>query len=296
MAIGGEVVDQIFLGTRRFGIHVRYQEPYRDIPEVLEDQLIRTSEGTQVPLKQVARVEKVIGPVQVNREANQRRWIIQGNVRGRDLGSVIADIQQRIAEKIDLPSGYYIEYGGQFENQQRAMKRLSIIVPVVIGLVFIMLCMAFGSIPSALLIMMGIPLSLIGGIFGLLLLGEYLSVPAAVGCIALFGISVQDSIVLVSCINQLRREGMALDEAVLTGCHQRFRPVMVTTFTTVLGLLPLLGAQGIGSEVQRPLATVVVFGLSSSTLLTVFVIPVFYRWFRIKIETEDETSKLEVVS
>ena len=293
MALGGEVVDQIFLGTRRFGIHVRYQEPYRDVPEVLEDLLVRTPEGTQVPLKQVARIEKVIGPVQVNREANQRRWIIQGNVRGRDLGSVIADIQQRIAETVVLPPGYYIEYGGQFENQQRAMKRLSIIVPVVVALVFLMLYMAFGSISSALLIMMGIPLSLIGGVFGLFFMGEYLSVPAAVGCIALFGISVQDSTVLVSRINQFRRQGMGLDQAVLNGCHQRFRPVMITTFTTVLGLMPLLIAQGIGSEVQRPLATVVVFGLSSSTLLTVFVIPVFYKWFRIRIDSQDRDSRVE---
>ncbi|MCH7917292.1 MAG: efflux RND transporter permease subunit [Planctomycetes bacterium] len=287
MAIGGEVVDQIYLGTRRFGIHVRYQEPYRDIPEVLEDLLVRTADGTQVPLKQVARIEKVIGPVQINREANQRRWIVQGNVRGRDLGGVIADIQQRIADQVELPPGYTIEYGGQFENQQRAMKRLSIIVPMVIALVFIMLCMAFGSVPSALLVIMGIPLSVIGGVFGLFFMGEYLSVPAAVGCIALFGVSVQDSIVMVSRINQLRQEGRDLDQAVLNGCHERFRPVMITTLTTVLGLLPLLVAQGIGSEVQRPLATVVVFGLTSSTLLTIFVIPVFYRWFRIKIETQD---------
>lgn len=287
MAIGGEVVDQIYLGTRRFGIHVRYQEPYRDIPEVLEDLLVRTADGTQVPLKQVARIEKVIGPVQINREANQRRWIVQGNVRGRDLGGVIADIQQRIADQVELPPGYTIEYGGQFENQQRAMKRLSIIVPMVIALVFIMLCMAFGSVPSALLVIMGIPLSVIGGVFGLFFMGEYLSVPAAVGCIALFGVSVQDSIVMVSRINQLRQEGRDLDQAVLNGCHERFRPVMITTLTTVLGLLPLLVAQGIGSEVQRPLASVVVFGLTSSTLLTIFVIPVFYRWFRIKIETQD---------
>ena len=167
------------------------------------------------------------------------------------------------------------------------MKRLSIIVPMVIALVFIMLCMAFGSVPSALLVIMGIPLSVIGGVFGLFFMGEYLSVPAAVGCIALFGVSVQDSIVMVSRINQLRQEGRDLDQAVLNGCHERFRPVMITTLTTVLGLLPLLVAQGIGSEVQRPLATVVVFGLTSSTLLTIFVIPVFYRWFRIKIETQD---------
>ena len=232
-----------------------------------------------MPLKEVARVEQVIGPIQINREHNQRRWVVQGNVRGRDLGSVIADIKQAIAQDVTLPPGYYVEFGGQFENQQRAMARLAIIVPIVIMAVLLMLFLAFGSVRHALLIVLGIPLALIGGVFGLLLTGEYLSVPAAVGFIALFGIAVQNGVVLVTRINQMRDDGLGVDEAVIAGSLQRVRPVLMTATTTVLGLLPLLLSHGMGSEVQRPLAIVVVFGLTSATLLTLFVVPAFYPWF-----------------
>jgi len=281
LAIGGEVIDNIYLNVRRFGIHVRYQEQYRSDPKVIEDLLVHTEDGALVPLKQVAQIKEVIGPIQINREKNQRRWVIQGNVRGRDLGSVVADIKKSIADNIQLPPGYYVEYGGQFENQQRAMARLSIIVPVVITIVFMMLCLAFGSIGQALLIIINVPLALIGGIFGLLVIGEYLSVPAAVGFIALFGIAVQNCVVLVSCINQLRSEGIDTQHAIITGALHRLRPVLMTATTTVLGLMPLLLSTGIGSEVQRPLAAVVVFGLTSATILTLFVIPAFYQWFAI---------------
>jgi cobalt-zinc-cadmium resistance protein CzcA len=279
LAIGGEVIDNIYLNTRRFGIHVRYQEPYRSDPKVIEDLLVHTENGNLIPLKEVAQIKEVVGPIQINREKNQRRWVIQGNVRGRDLGSVVADIKEHIADAVELPPGYYIEYGGQFENQQRAMTRLAIIVPIVIALVFLMLCLTFGSIGQALLIIINVPLALIGGILGLFLVREYLSVPAAVGFIALFGIAVQNGVVLVSRINQLRTEGMEITEAIITGTLQRLRPVLMTATTTVLGLMPLLLSRGTGSEVQRPLAAVVVFGLTSATLLTLFVIPAFYQWF-----------------
>lgn len=279
LAIGGEVIDTLYLESRRFGIHLRYQEPYRADPDAIENLLVPAQKGMLVPLKQVARIEQVIGPIQINRERNQRRWVVQGNVRGRDMGGVIADIKEAIAEGVDLPSGYYIEYGGQFENQQRAMTRLSIIVPIVIVAVVLMLFLAFGSLRHAMLIVLGIPLALIGGVFGLLLTGEYLSVPAAVGFIALFGIAVQNGVVLVTRINQMRDEGMTIDEAVIGGSLQRIRPVLMTATTTVLGLLPLLLSHGIGSEVQRPLATVVVFGLTSATFLTLFVVPALYPWF-----------------
>jgi cobalt-zinc-cadmium resistance protein CzcA len=276
LAIGGESVDQILLNTRRFGIHVRYQEAFRADPDALRNLLVPTDDDTLVSLEQVADVREVIGPIQINREKNQRRWIVQGNVRGRDLGGVADEIRTRISEKVDLPSGYFVEYGGQFENQQRAMKRLSIIVPVVIAAVFFLLWMTFGAWRDAFIIIVNIPLALIGGIFGLLLTGEYLSVPAAVGFIALFGIAVQNGVVLVSYFNQLRREGRSLHDAVLEGGMLRLRPVLMTALTTVLGLLPLLLSRGIGSEVQRPLAVVVVFGLTTSTLLTLFVIPAVY--------------------
>ena len=284
LAVGGEVIDYIYLNTRRFGIHMRFQEAYRTDPEAIGNVLVPTSKGNVIPLSQVAKVRQVIGPLQINREKNQRRWIVQGNVRGRDMGSVVSDIQKRISEKVQLPPGYTIEYGGQFENQQRAMKRLSIIVPTVIGLVFMMLWMSFGQMRHALIIVVNVPLALIGGIIGLVVTGEYLSVPASVGFIALFGIAVQNGMVLVTYFNDLRKRGKSVIEAVQEGALLRLRPVFMTAMTTVLGLLPLLLARGIGADVQRPLATVVVFGLTTSTLLTLFVIPAVYVWIEERLE------------
>ncbi len=278
LAIGGEAVDNLYLNTRRFGIHIRYQEPYRISQEAIGNMLVNTSNGTSIPLSQVAEVKFVTGPIQINREKNQRRWIVQGNVRGRDLGSVVSDIQDRIQKEVTLPPGYWIEYGGQFENQQRAMTRLFIIVPIVITMVFVMLWISFGTIRHALIIITNVPLALVGGIFGLLLTGEYLSVPASVGFIALFGIAVQNGVVLVSYMNRLRDKGNALKVCIIEGSLLRLRPVLMTATTTILGLLPLILSQGIGSEVQRPLAVVVVFGLATSTLLTLFVIPAVYGW------------------
>lgn len=278
LAVGGEVIDNLYLNTRRFGIHLRLQEQFRVDPEAIENLLVHTLDGSIIPISQVARVEQVTGPIQINRENNQRRWIVQGNIRGRDLGSVIADIQRIIKEKVELPPGYFVEYGGQFENQQRAMARLALIVPCIIAAVFFMLWMSFGVARYVFIIILNVPLALIGGILGLFLAGEYLSVPASVGFIALFGIAVQNGVVLISYINVLRRRGVSLDRAIIMGSLLRLRPVLMTAITTVLGLLPLLLATGLGSEVQRPLAIVVVFGLTSSTLLTLFVIPAVYRW------------------
>lgn len=276
LAVGGEVVDNIYLNTRRFGIHLRYQEKFRDDPEAIRKLLLSTPGNRLIPLGQVAEVKQVVGPIQINREKNQRRWIVQGNIRGRDLGSVVAEIQAKIDRDIELGPGYSIEYGGQFENQQRAMSRLTVIIPVVILAVFLMLWMTFGTFRHAFIIVLNVPLALVGGVFGLLLMGEYLSVPASVGFIALFGIAVQNGMVLVSYFNELRERGKEVGEAIQDGALLRLRPVLMTAATTVLGLLPLLVATGIGAEVQRPLATVVVFGLSTSTLLTLFVIPAVY--------------------
>lgn len=284
LAVGGEVVDQIFLNTRRFGIHIRYDKKYRDNPEMIENLLVHTSEGGKIPLSQVAKVKKLVGPIQINREKNQRRWVISANVRGRDLGGVVMDIQKKIKETIQLPPGYYLEYGGQFENQQRAMKRLTIIVPTALFLIFLMLYFSLGYFRYALLIYTSVPLALIGGVFALFITGEYLSVPASVGFIALFGIAVQNGLVLVSYINQLRDTGMTTMEAIMEGAQLRLRPVLMTALTTILGLVPLLLSNGMGSEVQRPLATVVVGGLVSSTLLTLLVIPVIYPWFSVRLD------------
>ncbi|MFH0945245.1 MAG: efflux RND transporter permease subunit, partial [Planctomycetota bacterium] len=278
LAVGGEVIDTIFLGTRRFGIHLRYQEADRmDIRSVAQLQ-VPTDDGSMIALAQLATVEKAFGPIQINREKNQRRWIVQGNVRDRDLGGVVADIQERVASRVDLPPGTFVEYGGQFENQQRAMGTLAIIVPVVIAAVFVLLYLAFGTLRHAAMIILNVPLALVGGVAGLLIMGEYLSVPASVGFIALFGIAVQNGMVLISYFNQLAARGGDVHAVVVDGSVLRLRPVLMTALTTILGLTPLLLAEGIGAEVQRPLAVVVVFGLATSTALTLFVLPVVYAW------------------
>ena len=291
LAIGGEVIDQVYLNTRRFGIHVRFGQQYREDPEAIANLLVHTSEGIMIPLSQVANISTVVGPIQINREKNQRRWVISANVRGRDLGSVVADIKDAVTEKITLPVGYYVEYGGQFENQQRAMNRLGLIVPITIGLILLLLYLSLGSWRYATLIFVNVPLALIGGVLGLYVTGEYLSVPASVGFIALFGIAVQNGIVLVTYINQLREEGMATADAVVEACSRRLRPVLMTALTTILGLVPLLLSHGMGSEVQRPLAVVVVFGLLSSTFLTLALLPALYEWFAPKsVAVAEETN------
>ncbi len=293
LAIGGEVIDQIYLNTRRFGIHVRYKEEFRKNPQVIGDLLIQSADGEMIPLRQVAKIEHMLGASQINREKNQRRWTIMGNIRGRDLGSVVADIKARIDEKIKLPSGYFVEYGGQFENQIRAMNKLSMILPVVLCLVFLMLYLTFNCIRHSLIILVNVPLALIGGIGGLYITGEYLSVPAAVGFIALFGIAVQNGVVLVSSINQLVEKGFPVKNAILESCMLRLRPVLMTALTTILGLLPLLLSTGLGSEVQRPLAVVVIYGLISSTILTLFIIPPFYELFGERKNLKSKTPNLE---
>ncbi len=287
LAIGGEVISQIYLNTRRFGIHVRFDEKFRSDQESIKNMLVHSSDGILIPLSQVAEVKTLVGPIQINREKNQRRWIISGNVRGRDMGSVVTDMKNLIKANVEIPAGYYVEFGGQFENQERAMKRLSIIVPITFLMIFLLLYLSLGTFRSASLIFINVPLALIGGVFGLYLTGEYLSVPASVGFIALFGIAVQNGLVLASYINQLRQDGLSIVDAITEACLLRLRPVLMTALTTILGLVPLLLSHGMGSEVQRPLAIVVVFGLLSSTFLTLVLIPVLYEWFAPKIKIKE---------
>jgi cobalt-zinc-cadmium resistance protein CzcA len=222
--------------------------------------------------------------LQINREQNQRRWLVQGNINDRALSEVLEDIKTTIAEKVDVPSGVFIEYGGQFEQQQRAMKRLMIIVPVVIGLIFILLWITFHSVRHASMIILCVPMALIGGVIGLWATNQYLSVPASIGFIALFGIAMQDAMVLLTDFNDLRKEGQSIHDAVINGGLIRFRPVIMTTLTTLLGLTPLLLSKGSGAEVQRPLAAVVVLGLTTSTFLTLFVLPSIYELVERRIE------------
>jgi cobalt-zinc-cadmium resistance protein CzcA len=280
MAIGGEQAGQVFEGIRRFDITVRLQEPYRGDLDAIGNLLVPAPDGrARVPLSQLADIRTVVGPKQISHDDGQRRIVIQLNVRGRDMGGFVADAQQQIAAKVQLPTGYFLTWGGQFENQQRAMKRLMIIVPITIGLIFLLLFSSFGSLKQAALIILNVPFALIGGILGLAISRQYLSVPASVGFIALFGVAVLNGVVLVSYINSLRQEGKSVRDAVYEGTVLRLRPVLMTATVAILGLLPLLFSSGAGSEVQRPLAAVVVGGLLTSTALTLLLLPTLYGWF-----------------
>lgn len=239
-------------------------------------------DGGTVPLAQVARLERVEGPVKVDRENAQRYVVIQSNVRGRDLVSFVQDAQAGVAQKIKLPAGYHIVWGGQFENQQRAAQRLMLVVPVALGLIFLLLFSTFGSLRQAGLVLGMIPFALVGGVLALLISGQYLSVPASVGFIALLGIAVLNGVVMVTYFNQLQAQGLPLDQVVRDGARRRLRPVLMTASITALGLVPLLFASGPGSEIQKPLAIVVIGGLVSSTLLTLLLLPILYRHFEAK--------------
>ncbi len=276
--IGGSKAGQVFEGTRRFDIFVRLKESQRNRIEQIRDLPIRTSDGKLVPVSQIADVKVYQGPKMISRNKASRRLYVQLNVRGRDMGGVVQDIQQKVDDQVDFPAGYWVEYGGQFENQRRAMKRLAIVVPVTMALIFLMLFSAFGQLRYATLIFMNVPFATIGGLVALWSMGLYLSVPAAVGFIAIFGIAVLNGNVLVEYINQLRERGHDLEEAIVEGARRRLRPVLMTAATTIGGLVPLLLANEIGSNVQRPLASVVVGGLFTSTALTLIVLPAMYRW------------------
>jgi cobalt-zinc-cadmium resistance protein CzcA len=284
-AFGGREVSQLFEQQRRFGIAIRYPERYRDSIEAIRSSTLRAQDGSLVPLSAVARIDVVDSPPAISREMGQRRVVVGANVRDRDLGGFVAEVQQRVADEVNLPPGYFLLWGGQFENMERALGTLAVIVPITIAAIFFLLFMLFGSLKLASLIILVLPFASIGGIFGLFVTGEYLSVPASVGFIALWGIAVLNGVVLVSYIRKLRDDHMPLSEAIREGCAQRFRPVMMTATVALLGLAPFLFAAGPGSEIQRPLAVVVIGGLISSTLLTLVVLPTLYRWF------DDQTSK-----
>ncbi len=278
-AVGGKTVTELYEGDRYFDLQLRYPEERRNSPETIGAILVRTPGGARVPLSDVAEITMAEGPSQISREAGQRRIGVECNISGRDLGGFVAEARRAIGREVPLPPGYFLDYGGQFENQQRAMRRLAIILPATIGLVVFLLYLTFGSLRLSLLVLLDLPFALIGGVLALYLSGLYLSVPASVGFIALFGIAVLNGIVLLSYIAQLREQGRPAGEAIVEGCLNRLRPVLMTATITVLSLVPLLFAQGPGSEIQRPLAVVVVGGLISSTLLTLLVLPVLYSRF-----------------
>lgn len=285
-AVGGESAGQIFEGIRRFDITVRFTADARSDAEAIRHILIAAPGGAKVPLDQLATIDEIIGPRQITRENNQRFITVQCNVRGRDIGSFVAEGQQAIAEKVEMPPGYLVSWGGQFELQQQANKRLALVVPVTLLIILLLLYMNFSSLKNTFLIFLNIPLALVGGVVALWLTGQNLSVPSSVGFIALFGISLGNGMVLVTYLNQLVRDGVPVDEASVQGASLRLRPVLMTAITTALGLIPLLVSSGTGSEVQRPLATVVIGGLFTSTVLTLLVIPALYKWFSIQVKKE----------
>jgi cobalt-zinc-cadmium resistance protein CzcA len=300
-AVGGEVAGQLFEGDRRFDIVVRLPEVLRQDPARLGDLPIplrggddgnrdESSQGAQwasgtprtVPLREVARIETRIGPNQVNRENGKRRVVVTANVRGRDLGGFVGELRQRVASEVEMPTGYWIDYGGTFEQLISAGQRLSVVVPVTLAIIFALLFWVFGSARDAVIVFSGVPLALTGGVIALALRGIPLSISAGVGFIALSGVAVLNGLVMIAFIRKLREQGSTpaygLDNAIVEGALGRLRPVLVTALVASLGFLPMAFNVGAGSEVQRPLATVVIGGIVSSTLLTLLVLPALYRW------------------
>lgn len=294
-AVGGEVAGQLFEGDRRFAIVVRLPEGMRDDPAALHDLPIPLRGNVQadessrmatwnagapetVPLREVARIESKLGPNQINRENGKRRIVVTANVRDRDLGGFVAELQDRIGQRVQVPSGYWIEYGGTFEQLMSASQRLAVVVPVTLVVIFGLLFMAFGSAKDAAIVFSGVPLALTGGVVALALRGIPLSISAGVGFIALSGIAVLNGLVMITFIRNLREQGRPLDDAIFDGALGRLRPVLMTALVASLGFVPMALNVGAGSEVQRPLATVVIGGIVSSTLLTLIVLPGLYRW------------------
>jgi len=287
MALAGKVVTEVIEGTKRFGVLVRFPFDYRDTVEDIQSMMVDTPDGGRVPLKQLADISIARGTVMLNREDGQRRTAVLCNVRGRDLGGFVEEAQKVVAQNVQLPKGYHIVWGGQFENQQRAMARLSIVVPIVLLVIFLLLFMSFDSFKNAALIMSTVPFSVIGGIIALLISHQTLSVPAIIGFIALFGVSVQNGVIMISYIMQLQERGASVEEAVFEGARLRLRPVVMTALVATVGLLPKIVSSGTGAEIQRPLATVVLGGLISATLLTLLVLPSIYRIIN---KDEDKTA------
>lgn len=275
----GRQVGTIYEGMRRTPLVIRGSEDVRHSPDAFAGVLVSLPDGHSVPLSSVAHAERIEGPVEIKRELGARNVVVIANVSGRDLVSFVEDARQAVDMQVELGAGYRLAWGGEFENQQRAAQRLSIVVPAALVLIFLLLFSTFGSVRQAILVLLNIPFALIGGIIALWISGEYLSVPASVGFIALLGIAVLNGVVLVSHFNQLRALGMPLEDVVIEGAKRRLRPVMMTASIAAFGLVPLLFASGPGSEIQRPLAVVVIGGLATSTLLTLVLLPVLYRRF-----------------
>lgn len=278
MGVKGMPASEVIVGRRRYPIVVRLDVPFRSTPEAIGQILLGTPSGGIVTLSQIATIRAVLGPEVINHEGGQRFVLVKANVRGRDLGGFAAEVEREVHTRLVLPPGYYTTFGGQFENQQRATRRLGLIVPVVLLLIAGLLYGSFGVLRHALLVMLNVPFALVGGIAALWLRGMHLNLSAAVGMIAVFGVAILNGLVLVACVNQLRGAGTALREAIREGARLRFRPVLATAMVASVGFLPMALSSSAGAEVQRPLATVVIGGIISSTLLTLLVLPTVYSW------------------
>ncbi|MEO5574197.1 MAG: CusA/CzcA family heavy metal efflux RND transporter [Gammaproteobacteria bacterium] len=275
----GRTVGTVLEGARRTPVLMRGEDALRTSPTLFSQLTLALPNGESVPISSVATLKRVNGPVKIDRENGARMAVTLSNVQGRDLVGFVEEARQAVSKQVKLPDGYRLSWGGQFENQQRAAARLTIVVPVALGLIFLLLFATFGSVRQAVLVLSNIPFAMVGGVFALWLSGEYLSVPASVGFIALLGIAVLNGVVMVSYFNQLRAEGMALADVVVEGAKRRLRPVLMTASIAAFGLVPLLFATGPGSEIQKPLAIVVIGGLVSATLLTLILLPILYRRF-----------------
>ncbi|MBN2341429.1 MAG: efflux RND transporter permease subunit [Deltaproteobacteria bacterium] len=277
-ALGGEVVSDVTQGNRRIPILVRYPESNRNSKAAIGNILVDAPSGNKIRLAELTRITEVDGPVQIKRENGKRQVVIQVNVQGRDVVGFVDEVKQKVQQQVALPPGYFVDYGGQFENQQRASAHLALVIPLTIFVILLILFLTFHSLRQALIILFNIPLAMIGGVFALFMTGLYLSVPASLGFIALLGIAVENGVVMLSFFNQLRERGMSLETAVIEGSEKRLRPILMTSLLTILGLVPLLLSTGPGSEIQKPLAVVVVGGVFTSTALTLVLLPVFYAW------------------
>jgi cobalt-zinc-cadmium resistance protein CzcA len=278
MAIGGKAVSQVYEGERKFDMRLRYDQPYRSTPAEIGDLLVPNLNGGQVKLQEISKIENVAGPAFIYRENNSRFIAVKFSVRGRDLGSTIADAQKQVAARVKLPKGYSMQWNGEFENQERAQHQLAIVVPISILAIFFILFVSFGNVLDSVLVLLNVPFALIGGIAALLLTGVNFSISAGVGFIALFGVATQDGVILVNKFRQNMREGMPLVAAIRDGAKSRLRPVVMTALMASLGLLPAAISTGIGSETQKPLAIVVIGGLITATLLSLLILPTVYEW------------------
>jgi len=279
IALGGEPIGTLYEGERRFDIVTKFDRAYRRSPQAIGRLPVHTADGVPIPLSQIAKIELVDGQTLIARENSRRRMTVRCDIVGRDQGGCVAEAQNLFEKEMSVPNGYRVSWLGMFENLERARKHFLVLIPVTIAVIYILLWITFVSQRAALLVLLVVPFASIGGVLALYIRGMHLSVSSGVGFTALFGVAIMDGVLMVRWITTLRVQGVALDEAIVCGALERLRPILMTAIVAILGLLPASLATGLGSEVQRPLATVIVWGLFSSTTLTLFVVLVFYRIF-----------------